>query len=108
MPDPNVYAKRVRARARLDRTKTPKVRRDNKFTGSQIVYSRELAGNVQHNRTTDDGLGKMQFVRAFDHVGELVNNIRKSSRAKFPERSEAFKGGMQGPGPRAKTAKNNK
>tara|TARA_Y100000004_G_scaffold197019_1_gene269312 strand:+ start:1585 stop:1875 length:291 start_codon:yes stop_codon:yes gene_type:complete len=92
MPDPNVHAKRVRSRLKADLSRTPKVRKDPKFTGTQ-KYGREFMNKMQHNGMTNHKIGMSLFRAKFDGNGLLVKGGSLSKR-NYPSIRERYKGGM--------------
>ena len=92
MPDPNVSAKRVKTRRRVDASHTPKVRRDPKFIGTQ-KYGREFMCRVQHNQMTNSKVGMERFRAKFDENGELLKGGYLSKR-RWPSKRDRYRGGM--------------
>lgn len=106
MPDPNKRKPRLTSRKKADASKTPKVRKDDKFTGSQGKYSREFMPKVQHNQMTNDRQGTAKYRTKADQNGLFVKRAKFSGRGSFPGVKESYKGGMEGAGPKVPIAQN--
>ena len=105
MPDPNKRQPRLKSRVQTDASKTPKVRKDPKFIGTQR-YGREFMNKLAHNQMTSDTVGKKKFKREADAQGQFVKANRFNPRGRFPTQGEMYKGGMHGPGNRVAIGKN--
>ncbi len=106
MPDPNVRKPRLLSQSQRDASKTPKVRKDPKFIGTQ-KYGREFMCKVQHNQLTDEKKGTRKFKVRADSGGNFVRPARQASTGRsFPSREETYKGGFEGPGARVPIAQN--
>ena len=106
MPDPNKKKPRTRSLAQTDRSKTPKVRKNDKFCGSQGKYSREYLCRVQHNEMTNARKGVQKFETKADVNGTYVKRATVGSSARFPGTSQPYKGGFEGPGAKVSIAQN--
>ena len=102
MPDVN---KRPGKLSKTD-PKTPKVRKNEKFCGSQGTYSREFLCKVKKNGLTNDELGTNKFKVKADASGMFSKRATVSGGGRFPGKSEMYKGGMSGPGHRIAIAQN--
>lgn len=94
MPDPNKRKPRVESIKQADASKTPKVRKDPKFTGTQ-KYGREFMCKVEHNKLTNDEVGQQKFKNKANASGMFVKKATQASKtSKFPTQSQGFLGGM--------------
>jgi hypothetical protein len=93
MPDPNKRKPRLESRAQADRSKTPKVRKDPKFIGTQ-KYGREFMCKVQHNGMTNGAVGKSKFRKEANSSGVFTKRAMFQGKGKFPSQKEGYLGGM--------------
>jgi len=103
MPDPNKQA----GKFSTTDPKTAKVRKNEKFSGSQGKYSREFLCTVKKNGLTNDELGSARFKFQADGSGQWTKRATANGGGSFPGKSEMYKGGMsKGSGSRVKIAQN--
>ena len=93
MPDPNKRKPRLTPRQQADASKTPKVRKDPKFTGTQR-YGREFMCKLKHNGLTNDKLGESKYQSKPDATGTYGKNAVFKGKGHFPGKSEGYLGGM--------------
>ncbi len=105
MPDPNKQSPHFRSNEANNAIKTPKVRKNPKFIGSQ-AYGPYFICKINSNRRTDDSQGRRKFKISADAQGQFTKGVHTGSGKRFPNKTEAYKGGMHGPSAKVPIAKN--
>ena len=93
MPDPNKRKPRLESRKQADASKTPKVRKDPKFIGSQ-KYAREFMCKAQHNGLTNDKIGHVKYMSKANPDGQYGKSAVFKGKGHFPGKGEGYLGGM--------------
>ena len=105
MPDPNKKPPSFRSNVENNALKTPKVRKNPKFIGSQ-TYGPFFMCKMNSNRRTDDTQGRRKFKISADSGGQYTKDVHTGSTKRFPSKTETYKGGMHGAGAKVPIAKN--